>query len=76
MLFARMPEARIPDGSATITYNIGTGHWFVEGQVDRIVPYVVKTFQKAIMLMKTINHYNKTGERKIFENTKIELELF
>ena len=78
ILFAVMPKARIiRDGKATITYNILTGHFFVEGQKGRITPYVMSTIKNAICLAKTINCYNETSKRVTFKNGNInELELF
>ena len=76
-LFAVMPIAKlIEGGGATIQYNILTGDWFIEGQMGSPVPYIQQSLKKAICLAKTINHYNKTKERKKFLNGNVkELEL-
>lgn len=76
MLFAVMPVARIVGGEATIQYNLMTSDWFVDGQRDRATPYVMSSFRTAIALAQTINHFNATGEKKVFKGAgEVDMEI-
>ena len=72
MLFARMPVARLSSGGeARISQNLMTGNFFVSGQKERVTPYIFSSLSHSICMMKTINHYNKTGEIVKFKEGKI-----
>lgn len=76
MLFARMPVAKLKvGGDARLRYSIMTGDWFVTGQKANNVPYLETTLSSAVGMMKTVNHFNETGEIRKFKGNISELEL-
>lgn len=74
MLFAVMPVAKLKvKGKARIEYNILTGDYFITGQKNSVKPYILSNLKQAINLMLTINHYNKTDDKKTFKNGSITM---
>lgn len=62
-----MKEKQLKIGDATLRQNPLTGDWLVSGQKDDLKrAYVCDSLSDAKAMAKTINHYNKTGEKKAF----------
>lgn len=76
MLFAKSQVCRLKSGGdARLTYNIMTDTWFVTGQEANNVPYLEETLGAAVAMMKTVNHFNETGEIRKFKGSISDLEL-
>lgn len=64
-------KARITLGDAKAELNAMTGTWFVSGQKGEKTPYLCDTVRRATQLLQTIDHYNRTSERKTFKAMKV-----
>jgi hypothetical protein len=67
-LYANTPIYKLANSNgARIQFNILNGCYMVDGQRDSPIMYSFKSISMAIRLAKTIDHYNSTGDKKIFK---------
>lgn len=66
------PESHVIQiGDAQASLNAMTGDWIVTGQKGENTPYIMSNAKQAACLALTIDHYNRTGEKKKFSKVRI-----
>lgn len=67
-------EREIQVGTAKVQLNAMTGSYFISGQKGETTPYIEAGLGMAVRLALTVDHWNRTGERKKFEVSEYTLD--